>query len=132
MQRFLRLAGFLGQAVGTAEEQAKNFRWDWGLHKSILDHVMCIQFTDVAQVADAARNIEILRDRDDYDRSERSDKRQLNAPRGATEELRDLLEHMISQFAFLSGGLLTPATLSLQATPAEQDALRFPLLWTHL
>ncbi|GJV31650.1 zinc finger, CCHC-type, retrotransposon gag domain protein [Tanacetum coccineum] len=47
MQRFLRLAGFLGQAAGTAEEQAKNFRW--GLHKSILDHVMCIQFTDVAQ-----------------------------------------------------------------------------------
>ncbi|GJS32742.1 putative reverse transcriptase domain-containing protein, partial [Tanacetum coccineum] len=69
----LRLAGFLGQAAGTAEEQAKNFRW--GLHKSILDHVMCIQFTDVAQVADAARNLEILRDRDDYDRSERSDKR---------------------------------------------------------
>ncbi|GJV31526.1 zinc finger, CCHC-type, retrotransposon gag domain protein [Tanacetum coccineum] len=68
MQRFLRLAGFLGQAAGTAEEQAKNFRW--GLHKSILDHVMCIQFTDVAQVADAARNLEILRDRDDYDRSE--------------------------------------------------------------
>ncbi|GJV83722.1 putative nucleotidyltransferase, ribonuclease H [Tanacetum coccineum] len=47
MQRFLRLAGFLGQAAGTAEEQAKNFHW--GLHKSILDHVMCIQFTDVAQ-----------------------------------------------------------------------------------
>ncbi|GKG25765.1 hypothetical protein Tco_0398911, partial [Tanacetum coccineum] len=36
---------------------------------------MCIQFTDVAQVADAARNLEILRDRDDYDRSKRSDKR---------------------------------------------------------
>ncbi|GJS40601.1 putative reverse transcriptase domain-containing protein [Tanacetum coccineum] len=32
MQRFLRLAGFLGQAAGIAEEQAKNFRW--GLHKS--------------------------------------------------------------------------------------------------
>ncbi|GKG01167.1 zinc finger, CCHC-type, retrotransposon gag domain protein [Tanacetum coccineum] len=27
MQRFLRLAGFLGQAAGTAEEQAKNFCW---------------------------------------------------------------------------------------------------------
>ena len=26
---------------------------------------------------------------------------------------------------------LTHATLPLQATPAEQDALRFPLLWTH-
>ncbi|GJZ16563.1 putative reverse transcriptase domain-containing protein [Tanacetum coccineum] len=39
---------------------------------------------DVAQVADAARNLEILRDRDDYDRSERSDKRILGA--GATKE----------------------------------------------
>nr|GFC29556.1 zinc finger, CCHC-type, retrotransposon Gag domain protein [Tanacetum cinerariifolium] len=28
MQRFLRLAGFLGAAAGTAEEQAKNFQWD--------------------------------------------------------------------------------------------------------
>nr|GFD49448.1 zinc finger, CCHC-type, retrotransposon Gag domain protein [Tanacetum cinerariifolium] len=27
MQRFLRLAGFLGSAVGTEEEQAKNFQW---------------------------------------------------------------------------------------------------------
>nr|GFD46181.1 hypothetical protein [Tanacetum cinerariifolium] len=26
MQRFLRLAGFLGAAAGTAEEQAKNFQ----------------------------------------------------------------------------------------------------------
>ncbi|GJU51282.1 retrotransposon protein, putative, ty3-gypsy subclass [Tanacetum coccineum] len=54
MQRFLRLAGFLGQAAGTAEEMnsAKTF----------------------VGVADAARNLEILRDRDDYDRSERSDK----------------------------------------------------------
>ncbi|GJS63531.1 putative nucleotidyltransferase, ribonuclease H [Tanacetum coccineum] len=67
------------RAAGTAEEQAKNFRW--GLHKSILDHVMCIQFTDVAQVADAARNLEILRDRDDYDRSERSDKRHKSGDR---------------------------------------------------
>ncbi|GKG38519.1 hypothetical protein Tco_0460231, partial [Tanacetum coccineum] len=31
-------------------------------------------FTDVAQVADAARNLEILRDRDDYDRSQGSDR----------------------------------------------------------
>ncbi|GJU32079.1 retrotransposon protein, putative, ty3-gypsy subclass [Tanacetum coccineum] len=42
MQRFPPLAGFLGTG-----------------------------FTDVAQVADAARNLEILHDRDDYDRSER-------------------------------------------------------------
>ncbi|GJV93933.1 putative reverse transcriptase domain-containing protein [Tanacetum coccineum] len=66
--------------AGTEKEQAKeNFRW--GLHKSILDDVMCIQFMDVAQVADAARNLEILRDRDDYDRSERSDKRHKSGDR---------------------------------------------------
>ncbi|GKB73711.1 retrovirus-related pol polyprotein from transposon TNT 1-94 [Tanacetum coccineum] len=35
---------------------------------------MCLPFTDVAQVADAARNLEILRDREDYDRSEQSNK----------------------------------------------------------
>ncbi|GJT50647.1 retrotransposon protein, putative, ty3-gypsy subclass [Tanacetum coccineum] len=68
------------RACWHAEEQCrKNFIW--GLHKSILDHVMCIQFTDVAQVADAARNLEILRDRDDYDRSERSDKRHKSGDR---------------------------------------------------
>nr|GFC11135.1 hypothetical protein [Tanacetum cinerariifolium] len=33
MQRFLRLAGFLGAATGIEEEQAKNFQW--GLRRSI-------------------------------------------------------------------------------------------------
>nr|GEX95855.1 hypothetical protein [Tanacetum cinerariifolium] len=41
MQRFLQLAG------------------------STLNHLMCIPFTDVAQVANAARNYEILQERDD-------------------------------------------------------------------
>nr|GFB28016.1 zinc finger, CCHC-type, retrotransposon Gag domain protein [Tanacetum cinerariifolium] len=47
MQRFLRLAGFLGAATGTEEEQAKNFQW--GLRMSTLNHLMCIQFMDVTQ-----------------------------------------------------------------------------------
>nr|GFB56557.1 hypothetical protein [Tanacetum cinerariifolium] len=47
MQRFLRLAGFLGAAAGTVEEQAKNFQW--GLRKSTFNHLMCIPFTYVAQ-----------------------------------------------------------------------------------
>nr|GFD01258.1 zinc finger, CCHC-type, retrotransposon Gag domain protein [Tanacetum cinerariifolium] len=72
MQRFLRLAGFLGTVAGTAEEQAKNFQW--GLRMSTLNHLMCIQFTDVAHVANAARNYEILHERDDDD-AERPDKR---------------------------------------------------------
>nr|GFC33320.1 hypothetical protein [Tanacetum cinerariifolium] len=49
MQCFLRLTGFLGAAAGTEEEQAKNFQW--GLRRSTLNHLMCIQFTDVAQNA---------------------------------------------------------------------------------
>nr|GFC34795.1 hypothetical protein [Tanacetum cinerariifolium] len=72
MQRFLRLAGFLGAAAGTAEEQAKNFQW--GLRRSTLNHLMCIPFTDVAQVANAARNYKILHEKDD-DGAERPDKR---------------------------------------------------------
>nr|GEY37827.1 zinc finger, CCHC-type, retrotransposon Gag domain protein [Tanacetum cinerariifolium] len=63
MQRFLRLAGFLGAAAGTAEELAKNFQW--GLCKSTLNHLMCIPFTDVAQVTNAASHYEILHERDD-------------------------------------------------------------------
>nr|GFD09005.1 zinc finger, CCHC-type, retrotransposon Gag domain protein [Tanacetum cinerariifolium] len=74
MQRFLRLAWFLGAAAGTAKEQAKNFQW--GLCKSTLNHLMCIPFTDVAQVANVARNYEILHERDDDDDVERPYKRQ--------------------------------------------------------
>nr|GFC18628.1 hypothetical protein [Tanacetum cinerariifolium] len=72
MQRFLRLAGFLEAAAGTEEEQAKNFQW--GLRRSTLNHLMCMSYTYVAQVANATRNYEILHERDDED-TERPDKR---------------------------------------------------------
>nr|GFC38864.1 zinc finger, CCHC-type, retrotransposon Gag domain protein [Tanacetum cinerariifolium] len=78
MKRFLRLVGFLGAAAGTVEEQAKNFQW--GLCRSTLNHLMCMPFTDVAQVANAARNYEILYERDDDD-AERPDKRQKSGDR---------------------------------------------------
>nr|GFC77495.1 hypothetical protein [Tanacetum cinerariifolium] len=78
MQHFLRLACFLGAAAGTEEEQAKNFQW--GLRRSTLNHLMCMSYTDVAQVANAARNYEILHERDDQD-SERPDKRQRSGDR---------------------------------------------------
>nr|GFB17505.1 zinc finger, CCHC-type, retrotransposon Gag domain protein [Tanacetum cinerariifolium] len=78
MQCFLRLAGFLGAAAGTEEEQAKNFQW--GLRRSTLNHLMCMSYTDVAQVANAARNYEILYERDDDD-TERPDKRQKSGDR---------------------------------------------------
>ncbi|GJW37562.1 putative nucleotidyltransferase, ribonuclease H [Tanacetum coccineum] len=56
-----RLAGFLGAKAGTQEEQAKHFKW--GLNDFVLDRILNTEFTDVAQVANAARNIEIFRDR---------------------------------------------------------------------
>nr|GFA64066.1 hypothetical protein [Tanacetum cinerariifolium] len=53
------------EPAGTEEEQAKNFHW--GLRRSTLNHLMCMSYTDVAQVANAARNYEILHERDDDD-----------------------------------------------------------------
>ncbi|PWA70282.1 zinc finger, CCHC-type, Retrotransposon gag domain protein [Artemisia annua] len=61
MKRFLRLAGFLGAKAGTQEEQASHFKW--GLKEWILDGIVNTEFTDVAQVANAGRNIELLRER---------------------------------------------------------------------
>ncbi|GKE32474.1 putative reverse transcriptase domain-containing protein [Tanacetum coccineum] len=61
MKRFLTLVGFVGKKAGPTEEQAKHFKWalcDW-----ILDGIVNTEFTNVAQVSNAARNIEILRDR---------------------------------------------------------------------
>nr|GFC57811.1 hypothetical protein [Tanacetum cinerariifolium] len=62
----------------TEEEQAKNFQW--GLRRSTLNHLMCMSYTDVAQVANAARNYEILHERDDQD-TERPDKQQRSGDR---------------------------------------------------
>nr|GFC16401.1 zinc finger, CCHC-type, retrotransposon Gag domain protein [Tanacetum cinerariifolium] len=59
-------------AASTEEEQAKNFQW--GLRRSTLNHLMCMSYTDVDQVANDARNYEILYERDDED-TERPDKR---------------------------------------------------------
>ncbi|GJU36282.1 hypothetical protein Tco_1184636 [Tanacetum coccineum] len=57
MKRFLRLVGFVGKKAGPPEEHANHFKWalcDW-----ILDGIVNTKFTDMAQVANAARNMEI-------------------------------------------------------------------------
>nr|GFC46703.1 hypothetical protein [Tanacetum cinerariifolium] len=51
-----------------------------GLRKSTLNHLMCFPFTDVAQVANAARNYEILHERGDDD-ADRPDKQQKSGDR---------------------------------------------------
>ncbi|GJY26293.1 hypothetical protein Tco_0401019 [Tanacetum coccineum] len=61
MKSFLRLPGFVGKKTGPPEEHAKHFKW--ALCDQTLDGIVNMKFTHVAQVADAARNIEILRKR---------------------------------------------------------------------
>nr|GEZ28746.1 retrotransposon protein, putative, Ty3-gypsy subclass [Tanacetum cinerariifolium] len=61
MNRFLRLAGFLGAKASIQVEQAKHFKW--GLNDFILDMILNTEFTDVVQVANAAKNVEIFHDR---------------------------------------------------------------------
>ncbi|GKC37143.1 putative reverse transcriptase domain-containing protein [Tanacetum coccineum] len=68
MKRFLRLTSFLEAKAGTQEEQAKHFKW--GLNDFALDRILNTEFTDVAQAANAARNIEIFCDREHYDRKD--------------------------------------------------------------
>ncbi|GKG43225.1 hypothetical protein Tco_0479909, partial [Tanacetum coccineum] len=51
----------MGKKAGPLEEQAKHFKW--ALYDWILDGIVNTKFTNVAQVANAARNIEILRER---------------------------------------------------------------------
>nr|GEZ38478.1 hypothetical protein [Tanacetum cinerariifolium] len=58
---YLRLAGFVGKKAGPPKELAKHFKWvlcDW-----ILDGIVNTEFIDVAQVANAGRNSELLRER---------------------------------------------------------------------
>nr|GEU86898.1 zinc finger, CCHC-type, retrotransposon Gag domain protein [Tanacetum cinerariifolium] len=74
MKWFHRLAGFVGKKAGPLKEQAKYFKWalcDW-----ILDGIVNTKFTDVAHVANAARNMEIL-----HERSSQNNKRNRDGDR---------------------------------------------------
>nr|GEY74446.1 reverse transcriptase domain-containing protein [Tanacetum cinerariifolium] len=56
-----QFAGFVGKKAGPPKEQAKHFKW--ALNDWILDRIVNTEFTNVAQVANARRNIELLRER---------------------------------------------------------------------
>nr|GEW82164.1 zinc finger, CCHC-type, retrotransposon Gag domain protein [Tanacetum cinerariifolium] len=58
MERFTRLASFVGAAAGDAQRQARHFKW--GLKKWVLDRIVNTDYTNVTHVAAAARNIELL------------------------------------------------------------------------
>ena len=62
MHRFLRLVGFMGPAADPPEMQASHYRFS--LHSELADRLQGIVCTTVAQVADAARGIELVHERD--------------------------------------------------------------------
>nr|GFD37630.1 zinc finger, CCHC-type, retrotransposon Gag domain protein [Tanacetum cinerariifolium] len=59
----------VGAAAGDAQRQARHFKW--GLKKWVLDQVVNTDYTNVAQVAAAARNIELLHESENSNKRDR-------------------------------------------------------------
>ncbi|PWA54694.1 zinc finger, CCHC-type, Retrotransposon gag domain protein [Artemisia annua] len=86
IKRFLRLAGFLGTKAGTQEEQASHFKW--GLKEWILDGIVNTEFTDVAQVANVGRNIELFHERNKENKRNRDGDRIQSASASGVRDQR--------------------------------------------
>nr|GEW89145.1 zinc finger, CCHC-type, retrotransposon Gag domain protein [Tanacetum cinerariifolium] len=83
MERFTRLASFVGAATGDAQRQARHFKW--GLKKWVLDRIVNTDYTNVAQVAAAACNIELLHESGNSNKRDRDDNRVQNRGQGQQE-----------------------------------------------
>ncbi|GJV64964.1 zinc finger, CCHC-type, retrotransposon gag domain protein [Tanacetum coccineum] len=83
MKRFTRLASFVGTAAGDAQRQARHFKW--GLKKWVLDRIINTDYTNVAQVAAAARNIELLHESGNSNKRDRDGNRIQNRGHGQQE-----------------------------------------------
>ncbi|XP_074368614.1 uncharacterized protein LOC141708745 [Apium graveolens] len=56
MARFIRLAGFAGTVAGTATQQADKFKW--GLKSHLRGSIISFKFDNMAEAADAAKDVE--------------------------------------------------------------------------
>ncbi|GJU71536.1 putative reverse transcriptase domain-containing protein [Tanacetum coccineum] len=83
MERFTRLASFVGTAAGDTQRQAKHFKW--GLKKWVLDRIVNTEYTNVTQVAAAARNIELLHESGNSNKRDRDGNRFQNRGQGQQE-----------------------------------------------
>ncbi|GKC12724.1 zinc finger, CCHC-type, retrotransposon gag domain protein [Tanacetum coccineum] len=83
MERFTRLASFVGATAGDAQRQARHFKW--GLKKWVLDQIVNTDYTNVAQVAAAARNIELLHESGNLNKRDRDGNRIQNRGQGQQE-----------------------------------------------
>ncbi|PWA92758.1 zinc finger, CCHC-type, Retrotransposon gag domain protein [Artemisia annua] len=73
MQRFMRLASFVGLVAGNAQRQARHFKW--GLKRWILERIVNTEYADVAQVCAAARNIELINESGNSNKRDRDGNR---------------------------------------------------------
>ncbi|GKE95393.1 zinc finger, CCHC-type, retrotransposon gag domain protein [Tanacetum coccineum] len=83
MERFTRLASFVGATAGDAQRQARHFKW--GLKKWVLDRIVNTEYTNVEQVAAAARNIELLHESGNSNKRDRYGNRIQNRGQGQQE-----------------------------------------------
>nr|GFC83166.1 zinc finger, CCHC-type, retrotransposon Gag domain protein [Tanacetum cinerariifolium] len=83
MERFTRLASFVGAAAGDAQRQARQFKW--GLKKWVLVRIVNTDYTNVVQVATAARNIELLHESGNSNKRDRDGNRFQNKGQGQQE-----------------------------------------------
>ncbi|GKF46902.1 hypothetical protein Tco_0136704 [Tanacetum coccineum] len=78
-----RLASFVGATAGDAQRQARHFKW--GLKKWVLERIVNTDYTNVAQVAAAARNIELLHKSGNLNKRDRDGNRIQNRGQGQQE-----------------------------------------------
>nr|GEV79882.1 zinc finger, CCHC-type, retrotransposon Gag domain protein [Tanacetum cinerariifolium] len=83
MERFTRLASFVGAVAGDAQRQARHFKW--GLKKWVLDQIVNTDYTNVTQVAAAAYNIELLHESGNSNKRDRDGNRVQNRGHGQQE-----------------------------------------------
>ncbi|GJU61834.1 zinc finger, CCHC-type, retrotransposon gag domain protein [Tanacetum coccineum] len=86
-QRYEREYGSICQLdrenSGDAQRQARHFKW--GLKKWVLDRIVNTDYTNVAQVAPAARNIELLHESGNSNKRDRDGNRIQNRGQGQQE-----------------------------------------------
>ncbi|GJZ50458.1 zinc finger, CCHC-type, retrotransposon gag domain protein, partial [Tanacetum coccineum] len=83
MERFTRLASFVGATAGDAQRQARHFKW--GLKKWVLNRIVNTEYTNVAQCAAVARNIELFHESVNSNKRDRDGNRIQNRGQGQQE-----------------------------------------------
>ncbi|GJZ44835.1 putative reverse transcriptase domain-containing protein, partial [Tanacetum coccineum] len=82
MERFTRLASFVGATAGDAQRQARHFKW--GLKKWVLDRIVNTDYTNVAQIGDRAKQ----ENKGRYDQGQHEYRGVVNGPDVASRAVR--------------------------------------------